>query len=148
MDKLQTRRMELDIKYDCTGVDWSKVCEILGLAGMAHGEPEQHRLAWEASHTTVFAYRARELIGFGRAISDGVFQAAVYEVAVIPAFQHQGVGTVIMRSIFTRLPNCNVILYASPGKEPFYQTLGMRKLKTGLALFRKADHMSARGITE
>ena len=140
--------MEIDIRYDCSGIDWTTVSETLKRAGMAYDEPDIHRRAFEASHTTVFAYHAGQLIGFGRAISDGVYQAAVYDVAVAPEFQRKGIGTAIMKNILARLSLCNIILYASPGKEEFYKTLGLRKMKTGMALFRKATAMAARGFTD
>jgi hypothetical protein len=47
-----------------------------------------------------------------------------------------------------RLPPCNVILYASPGKEGFYEKHGLRKMKTGMARFTNADRMKTRGFTE
>lgn len=130
--------MEVEIKLVCDGVDWKAVAQILKDVGMAHHEPHMHQRAFEASHTTVFVYRAKRLIGFGRAISDGVYQAAVYDCAVLPEFQGKGIGSRIMAEILSQVSQCNVILYASPGKEGFYQTLGFRKMKTGMALFKEA----------
>jgi len=140
--------MELEIRNGCTGVDWKTVAETLQLVGMAHYDPDVHRRAFEASHTRVFVYLDGRLIGFGRAISDGVYQAAVYDVAVIPEFQKKGIGTVIMKNILDSLSSCNIILYASPGKEDFYRTLGLRKMRTGMALFRKAEEMKGKGFTD
>lgn len=140
--------MDTDIRQDCTGVDWNSVSEILKCVGMAYYEPAVHRKAFEASHTTVFIYHDDRLIGFGRAISDGAYQAAVYDCAVLPEFQGKGIGKVIMNNILTRLPGCNVILYASPGKEGFYETHGFRKMKTGMAHFNKAAAMADKGFTE
>jgi ribosomal protein S18 acetylase RimI-like enzyme len=115
---------------------------------MAYDEPDVHRRAFEASHTTVFVYHADRLIGFGRAISDGVYQAAIYDCAVLPEFQGKGIGTTIMKNILPRISHCNVILYASPGKEGFYQTHGFRKMKTGMAHFKNGVAMRERGFTE
>jgi ribosomal protein S18 acetylase RimI-like enzyme len=140
--------MEFDIRFDCAGVNWQGVTNILKNVGMAHCEPDMHRMAFEASHTTVFVYHAGQLIGFGRAISDGVYQAAVYDVAIIPEFQGKGIGRTIMTHILSRLSHCNVILYASIGKEDFYRTLGLRKMKTGMALFKNAAAMTEKGFTE
>jgi len=39
-------------------------------------------------------------------------------------------------------------LYASPGKEKFYETLHFRKMKTGMAIFTRAHAMAERGFTE
>ncbi|MGD0168862.1 MAG: GNAT family N-acetyltransferase [Smithella sp.] len=145
--------MEIDIVYDCSETDWKAVSETLKRVGMAYEEPDVHKRAFEASHTTVFVYLAdrragRRMIGFGRAISDGAYQAAVYDVAVVPEFQKMGIGGIIMEKILERLSGCNVILYARPGKEEFYRKLGLRKMKTGMALFRNPEKMAQKGFTE
>lgn len=140
--------MDVDVRQDCTGVDWKTVSEILKDVGMTYHEPDVHRRAFEGSHTAVFVYHADRLIGFGRAISDGVYQAAVYDCAVRPEFQGKGIGTTIMKTILTRISHCNVILYASPGKEGFYRTHGFRKMKTGMALFKKSVAMREGGFTD
>ena len=146
--KWKAALVETEIKYDGSGVDWKEISETLRRVGMSYGDPDSHRKAFENSHTTVFAYRGDQLIGFGRAISDGVCQAAIYDVAVVPEFQKKGVGTAIIKHILARIAHCNVILYASPGKEGFYKTLGMRKMKTGMARFIKAEEKKERGFTE
>lgn len=133
--------MDLEIVCDCLEADWKTVAETLRRVGMSYFAPEVHRRAFEASDTVVFAYRERRLIGFGRALSDGEYQAAVYDVAVVPEFQRQGIGRIIMQKILERTAGCNVILYASPGKEGFYRSLGLRKMRTGMALFRDAEKM-------
>ena len=140
--------MNVELKFDCAGVDWAFVSETLRRVGMASRAPELHRKAFEASHTVVFAYADGRPVGFGRAISDGAYQAAVYEMAVVPEFQRQGIGAKIMRAILDRLPGCNVILYASPGKEDFYRKLGLRQMKTGMARFQNPDAMAKIGFTE
>ncbi|MCP3939863.1 MAG: GNAT family N-acetyltransferase [Desulfobacteraceae bacterium] len=140
--------MELEIREDCTGVDWAAVSKILEGVGMGHYEPDVHKKAFEASHRTVFTYHSDRLIGFGRAISDGVYQAAIYDCAVLPEFQGRGIGRTIMEKILSKVPHCNVILYASPGKEGFYQTHGFRKMKTGMALFKNAGAKKEAGYIE
>ncbi|MBI5252040.1 MAG: GNAT family N-acetyltransferase [Desulfomonile tiedjei] len=140
--------METVMKFDCLGVDWNIVSQTLRQVGMACYEPDLHRRAFENSLVTVFIYHGDQMIGFGRAISDGAYQAAIYDVAVVPELHGQGIGTTIIRNILTRLPQCNFILYAAPGKEDFYKKLGLRKMKTGMAFFRKADEMAKKGFTE
>ena len=92
--------------------------------------------------------RDSQLIGFGRAISDGAYQAAVYDIAVVPEFQKMNIGRTIMEKLLERLSGCNVILYAMPGKEEFYRKLGLRKMKTGMALFRNPERMKKRGFID
>ena len=140
--------MEVDISFDCAGIAWETISETLRRVGMAYYSADGHKRAFEASHTTVFAWHAGQLIGFGRAISDGIYQAAIYDVAVAPEYQGKGIGAVIIENILSKLPECNVILYATPGKEGFYRTLGFRKMATGMALFKNPETMAERGFTE
>lgn len=140
--------MDVDVRQDCAGVDWTTVSETLKTVGMAHHEPDVHKRAFEASHTTVFLYDAGRLIGFGRAMSDGAYQAAVYDCAVHPDSQGKGLGRTIMDAILAQVSHCNVILYASPGKEGFYEKHGFRKMKTGMARFTKCEAMREGGFTE
>ena len=140
--------MELDVRFECSEVDWKLVSETLRRVGMEYHEPDVHRRAFQNSHTTVFVYQADQLIGFGRAISDGMYQAAVYDVAVVPEFQRQGIGTTIMNTIVASLSQCNFILYAAPGREEFYRKLGWRKMKTGMAYFKDAEEKARKGLTD
>lgn len=140
--------MELKFQCDCADIDWKLVPEILKEAGMSFHEADIQRKAFMASASVVFVYDDGKLIGFGRAISDGLIQAAIYDIAVLPSYQRLGIGKQIIGKIVSSLPGCSFILYASPGKEPFYEKLKFRRMKTGMALFVKADIMTRRGFTE
>jgi len=133
--------MELEITTDCSGVDWQEVADLLKNVGMAYQKAEVHQRAFEVSHTTVFVYEKSRLLGFGRALSDGEYQGAIYDVAVLPETQGKGVGKIIIQKILERLPNCNLILYATPGMEGFYKKLGFGAMKTGMALFTNLQAM-------
>lgn len=140
--------MDIKIQLSCAGVDWQRVADTLKKVGMGHHHPDLHKKAFENSYVTVFLYHDNCLIGFGRAISDGAYQAAVYDVAIHPDFQKKGLGNMIIKTILARLPDCNVILYASPGKEGFYIKNDFRKMKTGMALFTNARKMREKGFIE
>ena len=140
--------MDVEIKFDCADVDWQTVADTLKSVNMGHHAPEVHQKAFENSYVTVFLYQGGRMIAFGRAISDGAYQAAIYDVAVHPDFQGNGLGKFILQNILARLPECNVILYASPGKEGFYTKHGFRKMKTGMARFTNTNKMAEKGFTE
>jgi GNAT superfamily N-acetyltransferase len=140
--------MNLRVTFDRSGVDWSSVSQTLKRVGMAYHDADVHRKAFENSHTTVFVYDGDHLVGFGRSISDDAYQAAVYDMAVEPEYQGRGIGTTIMKHILDRVPHCNVILYAAIGKEGFYEKMGLRRMKTGMARFKKSDQMREKGFTD
>ena len=136
------------IQLDTSNINWDSVVEILNEVKMALYAPEIHKAAFQNSQVVVFVFEDEYLIGFGRAISDGTYQAAVYDVAVRPSSQGKGVGALILDTIVERCRNCNIILYASPGKELFYEKHAFRKMKTGMALFKDAEKMKKKGFTE
>ncbi len=140
--------MTIRVEDGCTGVDWNGVQGILKRVGMGYHAPGIHQKAFEASYATVFLYDGSQLIGFGRAISDGAYQAAIYDCAVHPDFQGKGLGKKIIEALMAQVSHCNVILYASPGKEGFYRKYGFRRMKTGMACFRNPNAMAERGFTE
>lgn len=140
--------MNIRLQHDTANVDWNLVVEILQKVGMASHSSEIHRRAFANSHTVVFAFDNEALVGFGRAISDGEYQAAIYDVAVHPDYQGKGIGRMILQDIVRATPNCSFILYASPGKEKFYEKEGFRRMKTGMALFVNDERMQKNGFTE
>ena len=140
--------MNIEVRHECKNVDWKRIRDILKSVGMGYHSPEMHKKAFDASYCTVFLYDNEELVGFGRAISDGAYQAGLYDCAVVEAYQGRGLGRLIVQDILSKVSNCNVILYASPGKEGFYEKQGFRKMKTGMAYFLNREIMAARGFTE
>jgi ribosomal protein S18 acetylase RimI-like enzyme len=140
--------MSFFIRKNCSGIDWTLIPEILKTVEMGYHEPSVHQKAFENSASVVFVFEGEKLLGFGRAISDGAYQAAIYDVAVIPDFQKKGIGKLVIDTLVDSLPGCNFILYASPGKEDFYRKLNFRKMKTGMALFTNAEKMIKKGMVE
>jgi ribosomal protein S18 acetylase RimI-like enzyme len=140
--------MNLTIQYNCIDIDWDLVSNILKNVGMAYYEGEVHKKAFENSHTVVFVFDEDKLIGFGRAISDGVYQAAIYDIAILPEYQGKGIGRKLVSCIVKCIPQCNFILYAAPDKKAFYEKLDFKKMKTGMAMFLNAEKMQEKGFTE
>lgn len=140
--------MNLRIQLDTANINWELVVEILQSVGMGYHTPEIHKRAFSNSQVVVFVFDEENLVGFGRAISDGEYQAAIYDVAVLPDCQGKGIGKMIIQTIVEKIPNCNFILFASPGKEKFYEKENFKRMKTGMALFINSERMQRNGFTE
>jgi GNAT superfamily N-acetyltransferase len=140
--------MPYRMQFGCENINWDRVAEILRTVGMASYDSHTHKKAFENSHTVVFVFDNNRMIGLGRAISDDAYQAALYDIAVIPEYQGNGIGTAITRNILGKLTGCNCMLYSMPGRETFYQKMGMSKMKTGMALFVRAEEMRKKGFIE
>ncbi|MDR3058886.1 MAG: GNAT family N-acetyltransferase [Dysgonomonas sp.] len=140
--------MNLRYKDNCENIPWDKVPLLLEKVNMSFSDPETHKESFEASYSVIFVFDNEELIGFGRILSDGVRQSAIYDVAVEPSYQGHKIGQNIIERLIKTTPNCNFILYASPGKEGFYKKLNFRKMKTGMALFSNTQRMIDGGFIE
>lgn len=138
--------MNVRIQHDCANIDWEQVRDYLKLVGMAFREPAVHKQAFLGSFCRVFLFVEDRLIGFGRAISDGACQAAIYDIVVLPEYQSKGIGRLLMNSLLEKLSGCNVLLYANPGKEGFYAKLGFRPMLTAMGRFLHPERMQERGM--
>jgi len=118
---------------DQSQIDWCAAAEVFRLAPLGTREPEKLRRAFRNSYASAFAFHGNRLVGLGRAVCDGEYQAAIYDIVVVGECQGRGIGSAIMRNLLSRLPVDNVILYAVPGKEGFYGKLGFRRMRTALA---------------
>ncbi|PLX41344.1 MAG: GNAT family N-acetyltransferase [Deltaproteobacteria bacterium] len=140
--------MDFEVVRDCSSIDWVEVAGILEEVGMGNLGPEIRKIAFEASYAKVFLFSKGRLAGFGRALSDGVHEAAIYDVALRPEYQGSGGGRLIIENLINAIPGVNFILYARPGKEGFYEKMGLSRMRTGMARFLKNDYMRERGFTE
>ena len=91
---------------------------------------------FENSTHYVFALENDLVIGFARAIGDGVFNAAVYDVVVHANYQGKGVARKLMEDLLQQLNEHSCIhLISTTGNESFYKKLGFKNLKTGMAIY-------------
>ncbi|OYV45432.1 MAG: GNAT family N-acetyltransferase, partial [Burkholderiales bacterium 21-58-4] len=95
-----------------------------------------------------FVYDGKRLVGAGRALSDGVWRAAIYDVAVLPDYQGKGIGSQIIRHLVEHANVEVITLYAAPGKEAFYERFGFRKMKTAMAIMLDPEERKALGFIE
>lgn len=128
--------MTIQIKFGTDNINWGELCDLIRLSPLGTRDPSRLKRAVENSFVVCSAYASGKFVGFGRAISDGEYQSAVYDVVVSPEYQGKGVGKLIMDSLLKRLPKqATTLIYVAPGKQSFYEKQGFRNLKTGMGLF-------------
>lgn len=140
--------MQYRVENNCENVNWDEVCCLLKEAGLATRTVELVQKAFANSYCVAYVFDNALLVGVGRAISDGAYQAAIYDIAVLPSYQGRKLGKLIVDELHKTLQGFNVILYANPGKEEFYGKLGYRKLITGMAKFNNESAMREKGFIE
>ncbi len=71
-----------------------------------------------------------QLIGFGRAISDGIYRAMLDDIVVDTKYRKQGVGQIIVELLVNQLNDVEqVFLNTKPDLEPFYEKYGFSRSK-------------------
>ncbi len=70
------------------------------------------------------------LIGFGRALSDGIYRAVLDDIVVDEKYRKQGIGNCIVKELLSQLEEVEqVFLNTKPELEHFYNTHGFSKSK-------------------
>ena len=110
---------EVAFQSDMRGVDWEVLAEVYRRAPLGTQDPEKLRRSYTNSEVSCFAFLREELVGAGRAISDGETFATVCELVVAPDFQRQGIGRAILRSMLQQLAVPKVLLACVKGQEEF-----------------------------
>ena len=97
--------------------------------GFPSYDMEDAELAVRSSTYSVVVMDGIIPIGIGRVISDGRIVFFLKDIVVIPAYQKQGVGKLVLTTIMNYISriackNAYVGLMSTPGKESFYEQFG------------------------
>lgn len=95
--------------------------------GWQYRDLQDIKKSLEKSVLVTSIWNEDQLIGMGRATGDGVFNATIWDVAVKPHYQNQGVGNLIVKSMLTKLDDYGIpliTLYTEWSKKSFYSKLG------------------------
>jgi len=120
MDYTYTNNISIEeYLYLRDSVGWKKICAAQADAGL------------KGSAYIIAAQKGDETIGMARLITDGGHSAFIEDVIVLPEYQRQGIGSIMVRMILEYLKSdledgywYNVFLVSAKGKEPFYSSLG------------------------
>jgi GNAT superfamily N-acetyltransferase len=139
--------MTLEWIYSSENVDWEELSDLYRVAPLGRKDPADLKIAFSNSMFKCFVYESGRLIAVGRALADGRDCSYICDVAVYPS--HQGLG--IGKEVVTRLVNFSkdhkkIILYAAPGKEPFYRKLGFKRMATAMAIFQDQAQALENGL--
>jgi N-acetylglutamate synthase-like GNAT family acetyltransferase len=80
------------------------------------------------SAVCVSAWKGRQLVGFGRATSDGVFRGTIWDVVVDAQEINQGIGKAIVQTLLASraLEPCERIYLMTTNGAGFYTKLGFK----------------------
>jgi GNAT superfamily N-acetyltransferase len=142
---IMKNRVTVEISHDCEGIDWAEAAEIMRRAPLADRSPDMVHRCFCGSDIVVFARHSDRLVGFTRMLTDHVCQSVLYDLCVTPEYQGRGVGSAILKAALARCKAPNVVLWAVPGKEPFYAKHNFRHMLTAMANFAEPTRLQAQG---
>ena len=130
-------------------VDWEELSAMYRAAPLGNKSAAWLKLVFSNSMFRCFVYEEGRLVGAGRAVADGGDCSYLSDIAVLPS--HQGVGLgkqIVGRLVELSRGHRKIILYAVPGKEPFYRRFGFARMKTAMAIFQNQALAQEQGYLE
>lgn len=143
VEEIMSENIRLNFTTD--NVDWEEAASIFERAPLGTREPGKLERTYHNSDLVCFAWDGDTLVGLARALSDGEAHSVIYDLCMLPEYQGMGLGTRMMEAILERLATPNVVLWAVPGKEGFYERFGFRPMLTAMARFRDPVSSAAQG---
>ena len=136
----------VDWSDDLNSVDWEELSALYRVAPLGDKKPADLKRSFSNSLYRCFVREDARLVGVGRALADGVDCAYICDIAVLPSHQGTGLGKQIVgRLVELSRNHRKVILYAVPGKEPFYRKFGFKRMTTAMAIFENQELAQQRG---
>ena len=132
--------------YTIDALDWDELCALYHAAPLGNKNPADLKKAFGNSMFVCLVYQDSKLVGVGRALADGVDCAYLCDIALLPSHQGLSLGQQIVAKLLSMSAgHKKIILYAVPGKEPFYRKLGFKRMSTAMAIFENQSQALERG---
>jgi len=136
----------LEWKYSADEVDWDELSALYRVAPLGDKKPLHLRTVFSNSMFKCFVYEDSRLVGAGRALADGADCSYICDIAVLPSHQGTGLGKRIVEHLVeSSRGHKKILLYAVPGKEPFYKRFGFLRMTTAMAIFQNQQQQLERG---
>ena len=84
------------------------------------------------SSVVISLWKAKKLVGFGRATSDEIFRAVLWDVVVDNNFQGLGLGRIVVEALLEspQVKNAEKIYLMTTNSSDFYEQMGFKISKT------------------
>lgn len=102
--------------------------------GWGHWDEKISQKALDNTFYSITVYDNEKVIGYGRIIGDTICFLYIQDIMVIPEYQSNKIGTMIMNKLLDKIndikkenPSLKVYVGASKNKEHFYEKFGFVK---------------------
>lgn len=89
---------------------------------------ENFNIPFINSTVVISAWAEDKLVGCVRVLSDGIFRSIIYDLAVMPAFQNQGIGKELVRKCRECFPDSEWLVETETAAG-FYEKIGFKPNK-------------------
>lgn len=93
--------------------------------------PDRLKVAYSNSLLILGAYDNDKLVGIIRVVGDGVSIVFVQDIIVLPEYQRQGIGSVLLRAVMEKYSDVyqmELMTDNTPKTVSFYESLGFKKV--------------------
>jgi N-acetylglutamate synthase-like GNAT family acetyltransferase len=92
------------------------------------------------SDPVISVWRESQIVGFARAISDGIYRATIWDVVVHPDYQGAGLGRKLVQTILShpKVSRVERVYLMTTYQQEFYQRIGFKQnTSTTMVLFNQ-----------
>lgn len=121
-----------------TAEDYELVRQFLVEVGWQHrvGDPKRFRRLMEHTDRAVVAWDGPRIVGFARALCDGVSNGYISMVAVAVDQRGQAIGRRLVERLIEDDPNITWVLRAGRGSDAFWEKLGFKRSEIAMERVR------------
>jgi ribosomal protein S18 acetylase RimI-like enzyme len=123
--------MRVQIVERLTQTELERVCRILHACGLRRRTPAMMRRALSQTMAIAIAVDQGVIIGFGRMLGDSTLYASLWDIAVTPERQADGIGSAIVERLMriARRRKLRIVgLFTAMKNRRFYERLGFQML--------------------
>ena len=91
------------------------------------------------SDVIVSLWVGNEIVGFGRALTDGIYRGVLWDMVIDQNHQNKGFGTLILKKLLTskKIKNTKKLYLMTTNKKNFYSQFNFKEVTTQDLLVRK-----------
>lgn len=139
--------MPIDCRHvqfsDQAAIDLTQLRELLNVTAFWARDRDEADLAIALANSrpTISAWDGDRLVGFARATSDGVYRAAIWDVAIHPDYQGAGLGRKLIHTVLSHPLLCRVerVYLTTTNQREFYERIGFEVNTTSTMVLFNTD---------
>ena len=91
------------------------------------------------SDVVISLWVGKEIVGFGRALTDGIYRGVLWDIVIDQNYQSKGYGTLILKSLLSskKIKNTKKIYLMTTNKKLFYSQFDLREVTSQDLLIRE-----------